>query len=301
MREQVRLWFYSQLFMSVALVGSAPFKAVLGYEKMLDEDGREMHGSWGNLIPADEAFDRMGADVMRWQYCQQPPDRNLLFGYGPAHEIERKLLTLWNSVSFLVTYASIEGFIPRYGELETGPPEEAVQSLDRWLLARTQGFLAEAERAYESFLTVGVTVRSTRSSTTSRTGTSGARAAGSGRRPTEVRFSTLWYAIVQALRAIAPVTPFLAEFLWRRLVSGLCDDAPESVFLARLASGEPRPRRSPAGSGCRGESAGRRARPRCAPGRRDQAPAATPSRAPRRGARSRAPGERGTSERRDRR
>ncbi len=50
MREQIRLWFYSQLFMSVALTGRAPYRKVLGYEKMLDENGREMHGSWGNLI-----------------------------------------------------------------------------------------------------------------------------------------------------------------------------------------------------------------------------------------------------------
>src|SRR5581483_10164701 len=49
MREQIRLWFYSQLFMSVALIGKAPFTRVLGYEKMLDEHGREMHGSWGNM------------------------------------------------------------------------------------------------------------------------------------------------------------------------------------------------------------------------------------------------------------
>ena len=98
MREQIRLWFYSQLFMSVVLVDRAPFKRVLGYEKMLDEHGREMHGSWGNMIDAEDAFARMGADVMRWQYCAQPPDRNLLFGFGPGHEIKRKLLTLWNSV-----------------------------------------------------------------------------------------------------------------------------------------------------------------------------------------------------------
>src|SRR5205085_11458081 len=50
MREQIRLWFYSQLFMSVVLTGRAPYKKVLGYEKMLDETGREMHGSWGNMI-----------------------------------------------------------------------------------------------------------------------------------------------------------------------------------------------------------------------------------------------------------
>ena len=74
MREQIRLWFYSQLFMSVVLTGRAPFRQVLGYEKMLDETGREMHGSWGNTIPAEDAFARMGADVMRWQYCAQPPE-----------------------------------------------------------------------------------------------------------------------------------------------------------------------------------------------------------------------------------
>src|SRR5206468_2172067 len=100
-REQIRLWFYSQLFMSVALVGRAPFERVLGYEKMLDEHGREMHSSWGNVISAEEAFTRMGADVMRWQYCAQPPDRDLWFGFGPGHEIKRKLLTLWNSIGFL--------------------------------------------------------------------------------------------------------------------------------------------------------------------------------------------------------
>ena len=75
MREQIRLWFYSQLFMSVVLTGSAPFEKVLGYEKMLDETGREMHGSWGNTIAFDDAVAKMGADVMRWQYCAQPPDR----------------------------------------------------------------------------------------------------------------------------------------------------------------------------------------------------------------------------------
>ena len=97
MREQIRLWFYSQLFMSVALTGRAPYRKVLGYEKMLDETGREMHGSWGNMISAEDAFARMGADVMRWQYCAQPPNQNLLFGFGPGQEIQRKLLTLWNS------------------------------------------------------------------------------------------------------------------------------------------------------------------------------------------------------------
>jgi isoleucyl-tRNA synthetase len=230
MREQIRLWFYSQLFMSVVITGKAPFRSVLGYEKMLDERGREMHGSWGNLIPAEEAFDRMGADVMRWQFCAQPPDRNLLFGYGPAHETKRKLLTLWNSISFLVTYASIEGWTPRYADLARGPGDTGLRPLDRWLLARTQQFLEEATEAYESYLTVNV-IRAFEEFLDDLSNWYVRRSRRRFWDGDEAAFATLWYALVQGLRVLAPVAPFLTDHLWRNLVGSL-EDAPESIFLA---------------------------------------------------------------------
>ena len=122
MREQIRLWFYSQLFMSVVLVGKAPYRAVLGYEKLHDETGRAMHKSWGNAIWFDDAVEKMGADVMRWLYAAQTPSQNMNFGYGPANEVKRRLLTLWNSYAFLVRYADVDGFRPTWDDLETGPP-----------------------------------------------------------------------------------------------------------------------------------------------------------------------------------
>src|SRR5258708_32276095 len=97
---------------------------------MLDGHGREMHGSWGNAITADEAFARMGADVMRWQYCQQPPNQNLLFGFGPGKEIQRRLLTLWNSVSFLASYANTSDFTRSLSDLAVTVPDNA--SAERW-------------------------------------------------------------------------------------------------------------------------------------------------------------------------
>jgi isoleucyl-tRNA synthetase len=231
MREQIRLWFYSQLFMSVVLVGRAPFRSVLGYEKMLDEHGREMHGSWGNLIPAEDAFERMGADVMRWQYCRQPPDRNLLFGYGPAHQIKRKLLTLWNSASFLVTYAQIENFRPQLGDLDMGPPADDLRPLDRWLLARVQNFIVEATAAYEQFMTVNV-IRAFEDFVDDLSNWYIRRNRSRFWQGDAAAFRTLWYALVQPLRVIAPVMPFLTEHLWRNLVAETDADAPESIFLA---------------------------------------------------------------------
>ncbi len=230
MREQIRLWFYSQLLMSVALTGKAPFRKVLSYEKMLDETGREMHSSWGNTIDAPDAFSRMGADVMRWQFCAQPPNQNLLFGYGPGHEIKRRLLTLWNSVGgFFIPYANIEGFTPRYADLEQGPECE-LRPLDSWLVARVAQLVEEATAGYEAYLT-GEVVRAFETYLDDLSNWYIRRSRRRFWDGDEVALRTLWYGLVQSLRVIGPVLPFLAEHLWQNLVRGI-EGAPDSVFLA---------------------------------------------------------------------
>jgi isoleucyl-tRNA synthetase len=238
-REQIRLWFYSMLFMSVTLDGRAPYRAVLAYERVRDETGREMHKSWGNAIEANEAFERMGADVVRWIFSEQVPSQNINFGYGPAEGVKRRLLTLWNSVSFLATYANIEGFHPRYLDLAEGPVEVELRPLDRWLLARSQAFLAEAEQSYEEFWTPAIT-RAFESFVDDLSNWYIRRSRRRFYGYDEAAFRTLWYALVQALRVIAPVMPFLAEHLWRNLVAGACADAPASIFLGGWPeAGEP--------------------------------------------------------------
>ena len=232
MREQIRLWFYSQLFMSVVLVGRSPFRRVLGYEKMFDETGREMHGSWGNMINAEEAFAQMGADVMRWQYCRQPPNQDLWFGFGPAHEIKRRFLTFWHSVKFLVDYGNIEGFAPTWDELE--PSGVELRPLDRWLVERTKQLVVEAEAGYEATLTVDV-VRAFEAFVDDVSNWYIRRSRRRFYAFDEAAFRTLWYALVQSLRAVAPIMPFLADHLWRNLVQ----DGPESVHLAPWPDAEP--------------------------------------------------------------
>ncbi|HLE99524.1 MAG TPA: isoleucine--tRNA ligase [Gaiellaceae bacterium] len=229
MREQIRLWFYSISFMSVTLIGRSPYQRVLTYEKLLDETGREMHRSWGNAIEVNEAFDRMGADIMRWQYCSQPPSQNLLFGYGPAYEIQRKLLTLWNSCKFLVDYANVEGWKPEWSDLATGPSGD-LEPLDRWLVARTRALVAGATEAYESWLTVDA-VRAYESFVEDVSNWYIRRSRRRFWDGNATALATLWYALVQGLRVVAPLMPFLTDHLWRVLTEP-CADAPESIHLA---------------------------------------------------------------------
>jgi isoleucyl-tRNA synthetase len=238
MREQIRLWFYSLLFMSVVLTGRAPYRRVLTFEKLLDVEGREMHGSWGNMIEGEEAFARMGADVMRWLYCQQPPWQNIRFGFGPAGEVKRRLLTLWNSFKFFVDYANIESFEPRWEDLERGVEGVALRPLDRWLLARTERLVAEATDALESQLTY----RLTQAFESFVDDLSNWYIRRSRRRFysfDEAAFRTLWTALARSLQVVSVVMPFLADHLWRNLVAPL-EGAPASVFLAPWAEARER-------------------------------------------------------------
>jgi isoleucyl-tRNA synthetase len=222
MREQIRLWFYSISFMSMTLVGELPYRSVLTYEKVHDETGRPMHKSWGNAIEANEAMNRMGADVMRWLYAGTVPSQNVNFGFGPAQEIKRRLLTLWNSAGFLVTYANIAGWRP-----EWGAEPSSSHALDRWLVARTRKLVVETEAAYEVFWTPSV-VEAFESFVDDLSNWYIRRSRRRFWDGEPDALATLWWALVRALQTVAPVMPFLSEHLWRNLVPG----GPASVFLA---------------------------------------------------------------------
>ncbi len=234
MREQIRLWFYSMLFMGVVLDGRAPYQRVLTYEKVNDENGRPMHKSWGNAIWFDDAIEEMGADVMRWMYAAQPPAQNLNFGYGPANGVKTRLLRLWNTYAFFVLYANIDDFTPDLAVLERGP--HTTRDLDRWLVAATQALVAECRAALDSFDSPRLVrafegfvddvsnwyVRLSRPRYWKSEDADDKRAA----------YETLWYALVQSLRCVAPVMPFLTDELWQNLVRGACEGAEPSVHLA---------------------------------------------------------------------
>src|SRR3954451_14269721 len=230
MREQIRLWFYSQCFMSVTLTGKSPYCAVLTYEKLLDENGREMHRSWGNAIDAAEALQNIGADVIRFMFCEHIPSQNMKFGYGPAAEIRRRLLTYWNSVKFFVDYANVAEFRPT-----AGPPGE-LQPLDRWLVERIEQLVADAGDQYERFWTPGV-MRAFDSFVDDLSNWYIRRSRRRFWNGDEVALWTLWRALLRSVQVIGPVMPFLAEFLWRRLRT---EDAPVSVFLEPWPEARPR-------------------------------------------------------------
>ncbi len=231
MREQIRLWFYSMLFMSVTLEGRSPYQAVFVFEKLNDETGRAMHKSWGNAIDFDEAADRMGADVMRWIYAGQNPLHNINFGYGPAGDVKRRMLTLWHVTSFFVTYARLDGFDPT----QRAVPLDERADLDRWVLSRLQTLVRSMTDALEGF-TVHRGVRAAQAFIEDLSNwyvRRGRRRYWKAENDADklAAYQTLYEVLTTLVRLLAPVMPFWMEDIYQNLVRRVNPDAPDSVHL----------------------------------------------------------------------
>ncbi len=233
MREQVRLWFYSMLFMSVTLEDKAPYRTVLTYEEMRDENNNPFSKSGGNAIPFDKAAEEMGADPMRWLYATAPVHQVFRFGYGPAKDVKRRLLTLWNCCKFFVEYANLDRPTLTW---ESGIKEQgAASELDRWILARLQQLVALCNERLEHFDAAAVTreverfiddlstwyVRQSRRRFWKSDDDADKAAA----------YQTLYDVLVTLTMLLAPILPFTAEELYQNLVRSLDANAPESVHL----------------------------------------------------------------------
>ena len=138
MHEQVRLWFYATLFVSVTLENKTPYKSVLAHGMVLDEKSREMHKSSGNVIWADEALEKIGGDVMRWMYCLQNPSQSLPFGYTPAKEVRNTLNVLYNTIKFLQTYCEVNKYKPK--------KTKKLDVSSQWILSRLQTLKQEVTK-----------------------------------------------------------------------------------------------------------------------------------------------------------
>lgn len=233
MSEQVRLWFYSMLFMGVTLDGAAPYKHVLTYERVLAEDGTKFSKT-GYMIKFDEAAERMGVDTMRYYFASQPPTSDLRFGYAQGDETRRQLISLWNIYSFFMTYAQIDA--PHLSGIDRNSSSLKLSRTDEWLLASVHAFEREARAAYETFNTTQVV----RSFENFLDGLSNWYIRSNRRRFWKSESgddkTTGYLVLFEALRTtaviMAPIIPFLSEKIWQDCIKKFDPSAGKSVHLA---------------------------------------------------------------------
>lgn len=143
--DQHRGWFQSSLLTSVATNGIAPYKTVLTHGFVLDEKGRKMSKSEGNVVDPALVIKEYGADVLRlWvssvDYSADVPlGKNIL---KQQSDVYRKIR---NTAKFLL------GNLHDFDPAKDAVAFEDLPELDRYMLHRMGEVFAEVQEAFESF------------------------------------------------------------------------------------------------------------------------------------------------------
>ena len=215
---QFRNWFYSLLAMATVMEKKPPFKTLLGHALVKDETGRDMHKSWGNAIWFEDAAEKMGVDVMRWLYASQNPEHNLNFGYNIADDVRKNLITLWNTYSFFITYANLDGFDPQIDMVKY----EDYTNLDKWIISKMHDLIKEADEAYSSYKVFQLM----KSITKFIDDLSNWYVRRSRRRfwrsenniDKKAAYSALYQVLLDLTKVMSPIIPFVSEKIYQNLV-----------------------------------------------------------------------------------
>jgi isoleucyl-tRNA synthetase len=233
MKEQIRLWFYSMLFMSVVLTGKAPYEKVVVHSSVINEDGNKFSKT-GFMIRFDEAADKMGVDPIRYLFGGAPVAGDVRFGYSLADEARRKILSFWNIYIFFNLYASLDNpdldnFKPNYNTFTHS---------DKWLVERTNQFLKQADNGYQSYHTTN-TVKEFESFTDDVSNwyirINRKRFWKSTDKVDQMNaYWCLYQAIKVAIGVMAPIVPYITEHIYQNTVREMEKNAPISIHLSKF-------------------------------------------------------------------
>jgi isoleucyl-tRNA synthetase len=233
--DQTRGWFYSLLAISTMLFGRNAYRNVICLGHILDEQGRKMSKSLGNVLEPDELFDTHGADALRWLFFVSPVGESFRVGPTLLQEVVRQfLLTLRNVHSFFVGYANLDGFVP--GERPPVPVAER-PLLDRWLLSRLSDVVRTVDGALDRY-DVNVAARPLQAFVEDLSNWYVRRSRRRFWKSADdadklAAYQTLYETLVTVSRLLGPFTPFLADAMHRNLCQG------QSVHLADYPVADP--------------------------------------------------------------
>jgi len=226
--DQHRGWFQSSLLAAVAGKGRAPYREVITHGFTVDENGRKMSKSLGNVVAPQKVMNSLGADILRlWVAATDySAEMNL------SDEILKRMADSYrrnrNTVRFLL------GNLFDFDPVRDALPAGELVAIDRWAIERArrlQAELVEAYRDYEfhiiyqklhNFCVIDLggfwlDILKDRLYTTP--------AAGRPRRSAQ----TAMYHVAEAMvRWFAPILSFTAEEIWKHLPG----ERDESVFLS---------------------------------------------------------------------
>ena len=236
--DQAGGWLSALTVIGTLVSGHAPFRSALRLGAVLDEQRRPMSSGMGNLVEPLPLIERYGADAVRWFFsAAAPAEEATQLTAGALEEIVTGVLQrYWNAARFLVRHggAAAKRGRPWRPGTHSAPPAATRPVLDRWILSELQSLAGQVTADLEVFRSAAAGAqiasfidalsdwylpRSRRRFWQDPATADGAAA-----------FATLHECLSVLTRVMAPVAPFLTDYVWPLIHAGAADQ-PDSVHL----------------------------------------------------------------------
>lgn len=143
--DQHRGWFHSSLLTSVSINGVAPYKQVLTHGFTVDQKGRKMSKSVGNVIAPQKVMKTLGADIIRLWVCSADYSGEMSVSDEILNRMSDSYRRIRNTIRFLL--ANLNGFDPATDLVNTNE----LLALDQWAVDRTLALQTDIQQAFDNY------------------------------------------------------------------------------------------------------------------------------------------------------
>ncbi|TNE74369.1 isoleucine--tRNA ligase [bacterium] len=231
--DQTRGWFYTLHALGTMLFNKPAYLNVVSNGLVLDEKGEKMSKSKGNTVDPFDILSRYGSDITRWyMMSNSAPWENLKFSEKGLQETQRKFFnTITNTYSFFAMYANIDGFnfSGQYIAVSNRP------EMDRWIISRLYTTVKKVDTFFEEYEPTKAAREVEKfveelSNWYVRRNRRRFWKDGKSLDKTSA-YQTLFECLLNLSKLIAPIAPFLSEWLYQNL-NDVVEQDQESVHIS---------------------------------------------------------------------
>jgi isoleucyl-tRNA synthetase len=143
--DQYRGWFHSSLLIATGIRDKAPYRGVVTHGWTLDEQGRPMSKSLGNVVLPTEICDKWGADLLRLWVGSQEYQADVKMSDRVMTQLSEAYRKIRNTIRFAL--GNLNDFDPSRHVVAN----EQLDDLDRWMLERTADLVKKCREWYVAY------------------------------------------------------------------------------------------------------------------------------------------------------
>jgi isoleucyl-tRNA synthetase len=143
--DQYRGWFQSSLLVATGIRNAAPFRGVVTHGWTLDEQGRPMSKSLGNVVEPAEICEKWGADLLRLWVASQEYQADVKMSERVMDQLSEAYRKIRNTFRFAL------GNLDKFDPLRDALPNDQLEEVDRWMLDRTAELSRKCREWYAAY------------------------------------------------------------------------------------------------------------------------------------------------------